>query len=76
MLFILKNPILFLLLGIDNDTSNYGTVEYWVKLKVPMEQAIRLYKERAKALGYISSNLRDPLQRHQVIMLNLEIILS
>ncbi|CAI9618039.1 unnamed protein product [Staurois parvus] len=50
------------LIGIDNDISNYGTLEYWCKLKVPMEQAIRLYKERAKALGYISSNLRDPYQ--------------
>ncbi|KAM5138711.1 protein fantom [Mantella aurantiaca] len=50
------------LIGIDNDTSNYGTVEYWAKLKVPMEQAIRLYKERAKALGYISSNLKDSYQ--------------
>ncbi|XP_073461108.1 protein fantom isoform X2 [Aquarana catesbeiana] len=50
------------LIGIDNDFSNYGTLEYWCKLKVPMEQAIRLYKERAKALGYISSNLRDTYQ--------------
>nr|DBA17059.1 TPA: hypothetical protein GDO54_002566 [Pyxicephalus adspersus] len=55
------------LIGTDNDISNYGTVEYWVKLKVPMEQAIRLYKERAKALGYISSNLRDPLQSYQPV---------
>ncbi|KAG8563307.1 hypothetical protein GDO81_016015 [Engystomops pustulosus] len=51
------------LVGYDNDISNYGTVEYWVRLKVPMEQAIRLYKERAKALGYITSNLKDPLQK-------------
>ncbi|XP_040184669.1 protein fantom isoform X2 [Rana temporaria] len=50
------------LIGINNDINNYGTLEYWCKLKVPMEQAIRLYKERAKALGYISSNLRDPYQ--------------
>ncbi|XP_063801359.1 protein fantom isoform X2 [Pseudophryne corroboree] len=54
-----------MLVGVDNDISNYGTVEYWIKLKVPMEQAVRLYKERAKALGYITSNLKDPLQNYQ-----------
>ncbi|XP_073515481.1 protein fantom [Phyllobates terribilis] len=53
------------LVGANNDINNYGTVEYWVRLKVPMEQAIRLYKERAKALGYITSNLKDPLQNDQ-----------
>ncbi|KAM9302046.1 protein fantom [Gastrophryne carolinensis] len=52
------------LIGIANDIGHCGSVEYWVKLKVPMEQAIRLYRERAKALGYISSNLRDPLQNY------------
>ncbi|XP_075044942.1 protein fantom [Mixophyes fleayi] len=54
-----------MLIGFDNDISNYGTMEYWIKLKVPMEQAIRLYKERAKALGYITSNLKDPLENIQ-----------
>uniref|UniRef100_A0A670YPC6 RPGRIP1 like n=1 Tax=Pseudonaja textilis TaxID=8673 RepID=A0A670YPC6_PSETE len=39
--------------------QNYGTVEYWVRLRVPMDQAMRLYKERAKALGYIAANLKD-----------------
>ncbi len=29
--------------GID---VNYGTVEYWVRLRVPMAQALRLYKVR------------------------------
>lgn len=57
----------FFISGADNDVNNYGTVEYWVRLKVPMEQAIRLYKERAKALGYITSNLKDPLQNDKVI---------
>ncbi|CAN2389546.1 First C2 domain of RPGR-interacting protein 1 [Pristimantis euphronides] len=55
------------LVGADNDINNYGSLEYWVRLKVPMEQAIRLYKERAKALGYITSNLKDPLQNNQLL---------
>ncbi|XP_063293436.1 protein fantom [Pelobates fuscus] len=51
-----------MLVGLDSKIQNYGTVEYWIRLRVPMEQAIRLYKERAKALGYITSNLREPEQ--------------
>lgn len=37
---------------------NFGMVEYWLHLKIPMDQALRLYRERTKALGYLSSNLR------------------
>ncbi|XP_040266647.1 protein fantom isoform X2 [Bufo bufo] len=55
------------LVGADNDINNYGTVEYWIRLNVPMEQAVRLYKERAKALGYITSNLKEPLQNDQAL---------
>ncbi|KAM8946781.1 protein fantom [Pelodytes ibericus] len=49
-----------MLVGLDDKNLNCGTLEYWIRLRVPMEQVIRLYKERAKALGYISSNLREP----------------
>ncbi|XP_032086615.1 protein fantom isoform X2 [Thamnophis elegans] len=48
-----------ILIGVGGDIQNYGTVEYWVRLRVPMDQAMRLYKERAKALGYIAANLKD-----------------
>ncbi|KAL8619480.1 hypothetical protein ACOMHN_011831 [Nucella lapillus] len=41
----------------DGETGvGYGTVEYWVRLRVPMDQALRLYKERTKALGYLTAN--------------------
>ncbi|KAK2187638.1 hypothetical protein NP493_159g03000 [Ridgeia piscesae] len=48
------------LTGVDERNMGmvFGTVEFWVRLRVPMEQAIRLYKERSKALGYIESNTR------------------
>ncbi|BFZ12751.1 hypothetical protein BsWGS_15789 [Bradybaena similaris] len=43
----------------DGETGiGYGTIDYWVRLRVPMEQALRLYKERTKALGYIMTNER------------------
>ncbi|XP_075366717.1 protein fantom isoform X4 [Mycteria americana] len=51
--------------GIKENIQNYGTVEYWIKLRVPMDQAISLYKERSKALGYITSNFRECKQPSQ-----------
>ncbi|XP_028727340.1 protein fantom isoform X2 [Peromyscus leucopus] len=48
------------LVGTKRDTPDFGTVEYWFRLRVPMDQAIRLYRERAKALGYITSNFKKP----------------
>ncbi|XP_052583756.1 protein fantom isoform X2 [Peromyscus californicus insignis] len=48
------------LVGTKGDTPDFGTVEYWFRLRVPMDQAIRLYRERAKALGYITSNFKKP----------------
>ncbi|XP_006897157.1 PREDICTED: protein fantom isoform X2 [Elephantulus edwardii] len=48
------------LVGTKGDSPHFGTVEYWFRLRVPMEQAIRLYQERAKALGYITSNFKRP----------------
>ncbi|XP_021573140.1 protein fantom isoform X2 [Carlito syrichta] len=50
------------LVGTKGDIPNFGTVEYWFRLRVPMDQAIRLYRERAKALGYITSNFRSSEQ--------------
>ncbi|XP_043083996.1 protein fantom isoform X2 [Puntigrus tetrazona] len=47
------------LVGLTDEIQVFGTLEYWLKLRVPMEQAIRLYKERVKALGYLSTSMRD-----------------
>ncbi|XP_006026635.2 protein fantom isoform X1 [Alligator sinensis] len=48
-----------MLIGIGGNIQNYGIVEYWIRLRVPMDQTIRLYKERSKALGYITSNVKE-----------------
>ncbi|XP_025924553.1 protein fantom isoform X4 [Apteryx rowi] len=56
------------LVGIKGNIQNYGTIEYWIRLRVPMDQAIRLYKERSKALGYITSNFREREQSSQQIL--------
>ncbi|KAL1247936.1 hypothetical protein QQF64_023312 [Cirrhinus molitorella] len=47
------------LVGVTDEIQVFGTLEYWLKLRVPMEQAIRLYKERVKALGYLNTSMRD-----------------
>ncbi|XP_033626403.1 protein fantom-like isoform X2 [Asterias rubens] len=48
------------LLGVESGRAgvNFGVVEFWVRLKVPMDQALRLFRERVKALGYITSNTK------------------
>ncbi|XP_043562921.1 protein fantom isoform X1 [Chiloscyllium plagiosum] len=53
------------LVGGRQDSENYGTIEYWFRLRVPMAQAIRLYKERTKALGYIASHHHSDDQMQQ-----------
>ncbi|XP_068871953.1 protein fantom isoform X8 [Aphelocoma coerulescens] len=45
--------------------QNYGTIEYWIRLQVPMDQAIILYRQRSKALGYITHSFREHEQPSQ-----------
>ncbi|XP_041375657.1 protein fantom-like [Gigantopelta aegis] len=53
--------------GHGGEGVGYGAVEYWVRLRVPMEQALRLYKERTKALGYITCNEKIASQALEVL---------
>ncbi|XP_018769676.1 protein fantom isoform X4 [Serinus canaria] len=39
--------------------QNYGTVEYWIRLQVPMDQSIIPYKQRSKDLGYIMPSFKE-----------------
>ncbi|KFZ60125.1 Protein fantom, partial [Antrostomus carolinensis] len=64
------------LVGIKGNIHNYGTIEYWIRLRVPMDQAIRLYKERSKALGYMASNFRKREQPSQQILGTAEVSTS
>ncbi|XP_061221057.1 protein fantom isoform X2 [Neopsephotus bourkii] len=56
------------LVGIKGNIQNYGTVEYWIRLRIPMDQAICLYKERSKALGYLTASFREHEQPSQQIL--------
>ncbi|XP_059848811.1 protein fantom isoform X4 [Hypanus sabinus] len=55
--------------GVRGDVEKYGTVEYWFRLRVPMAQAIRLYKERTKALGYITSSYHAINPPQQILLI-------
>lgn len=50
------------LVGVSGEIRVFGTLDYWLRLRVPMEQAIRLYKERVKAQGYLNSSGKDQSQ--------------
>uniref|UniRef100_A0A672TX59 RPGRIP1 like n=1 Tax=Strigops habroptila TaxID=2489341 RepID=A0A672TX59_STRHB len=56
------------LIGVKGNIQNYGTVEYWIRLRIPMDQAISLYKERSKALGYLTASFRECEQPSQQIL--------
>ncbi|XP_041896204.1 protein fantom isoform X1 [Corvus kubaryi] len=53
------------LIGKTGHIQNYGTIEYWIRLQVPMDQAIIPYRQRSKALGYITPGFREHEQPSQ-----------
>uniref|UniRef100_A0A8C0VGC4 RPGRIP1 like n=1 Tax=Cyanistes caeruleus TaxID=156563 RepID=A0A8C0VGC4_CYACU len=56
------------LVGKTGHIQNYGTIEYWIRLQVPMDQAIIPYKQRSKALGYIMPSFREHEQPSKVCL--------
>ncbi|XP_049929961.1 protein fantom [Epinephelus moara] len=50
------------LVGTCDDARSFGSVDYWVRLRVPMTETIRLFKEKVKAVGYISTALSQDAQ--------------
>ncbi|XP_066569510.1 protein fantom [Amia ocellicauda] len=55
------------LVGVGSNVKACGTAEYWLRLRIPMDQAVRLYRERVKALGYLASNHRGAQQEEQTM---------
>ncbi|XP_062502017.1 protein fantom-like isoform X2 [Corticium candelabrum] len=37
-----------------------GSLDYWIRLRIPMDHALRLFRERNKALGYLSRDSTVP----------------
>ncbi|KAM3870038.1 protein fantom [Diretmus argenteus] len=50
------------LVGVSGDVQSFGSVDFWMRLRIPMEETIRLYKERVKAMGYINTSLKEDEQ--------------
>uniref|UniRef100_A0AAQ5Z1F4 C2 domain-containing protein n=1 Tax=Amphiprion ocellaris TaxID=80972 RepID=A0AAQ5Z1F4_AMPOC len=45
------------LVGTSEESRTFGSVDYWLRLRIPMTETIQLFKEKLKAVGYISQPL-------------------
>ncbi|XP_070763837.1 protein fantom [Enoplosus armatus] len=50
------------LVGTSDEVWSFGSVDYWLRLRIPMAETIRLYKEKVKAVGYINTALNQDAQ--------------
>lgn len=48
---------MFVFSGVSEELRSFGSVDYWLRLRVPMTETLRLYKEKVKAVGYVHSAL-------------------
>uniref|UniRef100_A0A3B5BLV1 RPGRIP1 like n=1 Tax=Stegastes partitus TaxID=144197 RepID=A0A3B5BLV1_9TELE len=44
----------------DEEARSFGSVDYWLRLRIPMTETVQLFKEKLKAVGFIS----QPEQLH------------
>ncbi|XP_029992976.1 protein fantom isoform X2 [Sphaeramia orbicularis] len=47
------------LVGLSDNVRSFGSVDYWLRLRIPMTETILLFKEKVKAMGYISPALNE-----------------
>uniref|UniRef100_A0A8P4FXH8 RPGRIP1 like n=1 Tax=Dicentrarchus labrax TaxID=13489 RepID=A0A8P4FXH8_DICLA len=52
------------LVGLSDEVWSFGSVDYWLRLRIPMTETIRLYKEKVKAAGYVHTALNEDAQLH------------
>ncbi|CAI5791256.1 X-linked retinitis pigmentosa GTPase regulator-interacting protein 1 [Podarcis lilfordi] len=45
--------------------EDFGILEYWARLRFPIEQILRLHRQRTKALGYLSAGVQHAMVAHQ-----------
>ncbi|XP_040894790.1 protein fantom isoform X2 [Toxotes jaculatrix] len=50
------------LVGTSDEVRSVGSVDYWLRLRIPMTETILLYKEKVKAVGYINTALNEEAQ--------------
>ncbi|XP_068579629.1 protein fantom isoform X2 [Cebidichthys violaceus] len=47
------------LIGVSEETRSFGSVDYWLRLKVPMTETFRLYREKVKVSGHVGATLNQ-----------------
>nr|XP_046250662.1 protein fantom isoform X2 [Scatophagus argus] len=50
------------LVGVSDETRSFGSLDYWLRLRIPMTETTRLYKEKVKAVSYIHTVLSPHTQ--------------
>ncbi|XP_077171410.1 X-linked retinitis pigmentosa GTPase regulator-interacting protein 1 [Paroedura picta] len=48
--------------------EDYGLLEYWVRLRFPIEQILRLQRQQTKAVGYLSAGVPRVPVAHEGVM--------
>lgn len=51
------------LIGLSDEVRSFGFLDYWLRLRIPMRETLLLYKEKVKALDYVSSNIQHTEQQ-------------
>uniref|UniRef100_A0A8C6T9J8 RPGRIP1 like n=1 Tax=Neogobius melanostomus TaxID=47308 RepID=A0A8C6T9J8_9GOBI len=49
------------LIGVSEEARSFGSLDYWLRLRIPMTETLLLYKEKVKAMDYVSSSLGQTL---------------
>ncbi|XP_015729302.1 protein fantom isoform X2 [Coturnix japonica] len=56
------------LVGKSGNIPDFGTIEYWIRLRAPMDHSIGLYKKNSKARGYVTPDLREDESQCQPVL--------
>ncbi|XP_040019242.2 protein fantom isoform X3 [Gasterosteus aculeatus] len=50
------------LVGVSDEARSFGSVDYWMKLKVPLTETLLLHREKPKEKDYVSNTLNQDAQ--------------
>ncbi|XP_047202690.1 protein fantom isoform X3 [Girardinichthys multiradiatus] len=51
------------LVGTHEEARTFGSLDYWLRLRIPMTETMSLYREKLKAVGYIHTALSEHSQQ-------------
>lgn len=58
--------------GASDELQSFGSLDYWLRLRVPMAETVRLFREKAVAVDHVHS---DPQVAAPFLYIDLFIIL-